>query len=117
MDKEWDFWLKKDDMTINLEEIYQKYQNLIWEIAEKTLTVTEMKNNNYMETSKRDTNLEEIEKQYGYIVKALLTIPLSVQRGKLNKNIIKINKLKEDYGYIYELDENYMGIDPHQENT
>ena len=115
MDKEWDLWLKKDDMTINLEEIYQKYQNLIWEVAEKTLTVTEKKNNNYMETPKRDTKLEEIEKQYGYMVKALLTIPLSVQRGKLNKSIIKINKLKEEYGYIYELDENYMNIDPHLE--
>jgi hypothetical protein len=107
-------WKKRISAKIedtNLGKIYEKYEKLIWKIAEKTISVTENKTNNYMKTPKKNPQLEQTEKQHGYIVKALLAIPLSKKMQKLSKSIMKINKLDQEYEYIYELDENYMNMD------
>jgi hypothetical protein len=65
----------------------------------------------HIDPPKKDEQVEELERQQGIIIKALLAINISIQKNFVPKSIIKINKLKNNYKYNVEITKEYLLID------
>ena len=103
--KKQEYTLSLPERQVQLETLYFMYEKLIWDTANQSIKVKEIKSNILLKPTKQNKSITFLENQERINIKMILIIEENITNNHISQKLIKLNsKLSEKYRINIDLD-------------